>query len=138
MCCSCLDHEQNLTDLEAFPTFSWGHTTPEITDSTWELQKPMAHPCPHVPCGCGSQKGKCHMHHTYGAVDPRDRGWIAQSCSVLCSSGNKRARFQWLAAKGCLWAHLPPPVSSPSLSRAPPGALPKCYTALHLSGPFPV
>lgn len=93
MFCSCLYHEQNLTDPEAFPMFLWAHTTPEITDSVWELQKAIAHPCPQTLCACVPQKGKCHMHHTNGAVNPRDRGWIVQSCYALCSSGNKTPHF---------------------------------------------
>lgn len=91
-------------------------------DSTCELSKSAAHPCPHVPCSSCSQRQM--LHHAYGVVESKDRGWIAQFSSVPCSSGNK-SRFLWLAAKGCLWAHLSLPVYSPSLSRAPPVAKPK-------------
>lgn len=107
-----------------------------FTDSTWELPNSTARPCPHVPCRCGSQKGKC-LHHTYGAVESKDRGWIAQFCSAPCSREIKEYGFV-ACSKGLLMGTLASAGSSSSLSRATPAALPKCYTVLDLPRLFPM
>lgn len=107
-----------------------------ITDSTWELPNSAAHPCPHVPCRCGSQKGKC-LHHTYGAVESKDRGWISQFCSAPCSREIKEYGIV-ACSKGLLMGTLASAGSSSSLSRAAPAALPKCYTVLDVPRLFPM
>lgn len=88
--------ENKTWQIGGFPHIVWGHVMPDH-DSTCELSKSVAHPCPHVPCSSCSQRQR--LHHAYGVVESKDRGWIAQFCSVPCSSGNK-SMFLWLAAKG--------------------------------------
>lgn len=102
--------ESKIWQIRGFPHIcvgrydAWSLIPPGSFRSPWLTLVPMS-------LVALAHRDKC-LHHAYGAVESKGRGWRAQFCSVPCSSGNKRVCFsdlQQRAAYGhtclCLFVH---------------------------------
>lgn len=112
LCYSCIDNKQNMTDLEAFPTSVRDYMTPEITNSSWELQKPAL--ITTFTCGCGTQKGNAASTTPVDELIQRTGNGRFSPVSSHVSVGIKEHRFNGLQqmASACFITFLKQSTSS--------------------------
>lgn len=139
MCCSCLDHKQDLADPGAFPSFVWDHTMPESTENTWALQKTqnaslgnerltpnsMGVPCPFLLWL--TEKQMTSTPHMWGS---QFKGQGTDSSVLLCPMFQRGSKctFWWLLIGTIFFIHfitLPKPSTTSSAAQVAcsPGSL---------------